>query len=193
MILKFNNWHIKVICSRFWAKWPFSLYVNTALYEDNKYKVNSNDDIWKITMPTAYLRSLIYDNPGLIYILLIIVVHHLHFFKASQILMSRIIMYDISYIQCVPASKILTMWITLISKDLKAAQKLPETSSLAMLHSTGKVYFCMCSKFNVSNNAIPYVFTIHIQNCLKQEQLYKKRASLYSYFLYFKLLYVVFL
>lgn len=30
----------------------------------------------KITMPTAYLRSLIYDNPGLIYILLIIVVHH---------------------------------------------------------------------------------------------------------------------
>lgn len=30
----------------------------------------------KITMPTVYLRSLIYDNPGLIYILLIIVVHH---------------------------------------------------------------------------------------------------------------------
>lgn len=30
----------------------------------------------KITMPTAYLRSLIYDNPGLIYISLIIVVHH---------------------------------------------------------------------------------------------------------------------
>lgn len=51
----------------------------TALYEYNKYKVNSNDDIYiyiKITMPTAYLRSLIYDNPGLIYILLIIVVHH---------------------------------------------------------------------------------------------------------------------
>lgn len=96
--------------------------------------------------------------------------------------MSRIIMNDISYLQCVPASKILTMWITLISKDLKAAQKLPETSSLAMLHSTGKLYFCMCSKFNVSNNAIPYVLTIHIQNCLKQEQLYKKRASLYSYF-----------
>lgn len=55
------------------------LYMYTALYEYNKYKVNSNDDIYikkKITMPTAYLRSLIYDNPGLIYILLIIVVHH---------------------------------------------------------------------------------------------------------------------
>lgn len=41
--------------------------------------MNSNDDLYKnkkITMPTAYLRSLIYDNPGLIYILLIIVVHH---------------------------------------------------------------------------------------------------------------------
>lgn len=82
----------------------------TALYEYNKYKVNSNDDIYKKKMPTAYLRSLIYDNLGLIYILLIIVVHHLHFFfKASEIWMSRIIMNDISYLQCVPASKILTM------------------------------------------------------------------------------------
>lgn len=51
----------------------------TALYEYNKYKVNSNDDLYKnkkITMPTAYLMSLIYDNPGLIYISLIIVVHY---------------------------------------------------------------------------------------------------------------------
>lgn len=131
-------------------------------------------------MPTAYMRSLIYYIPGLIYILLIIVVNHKKkIFLKSQILMSRIVKYDISYIQCVQASKILIMWITLISKDLKAAQKLLETSSLAMLHLTGTVYFCMCSNFNLLQ-IMSNVFTIQsIQNGLKQEQLFEKRTSLY--------------
>lgn len=142
----------------------------------NILKVNSN--ICYRKMPTAYMRSLNYYIPGLIYIILIVVVHHKKKFLKSQILRSRIIKCDISYIQCVQASKILTMWITLISKDLKDARKLLETSSLAMLHSTGTVYFCMCSEFNVSNN-VKCLSIQNTQNCLKQEQLYKKRSSLY--------------
>lgn len=50
-----------------------------VFYEYNKYKVNFNDDIYKkkkIIMFIVYLRFLIYDNLGLIYILLIIVVYY---------------------------------------------------------------------------------------------------------------------
>lgn len=60
-----------------WNDYFFYMYI--VFYEYNKYKVNFNDDIYikkKIIMFIVYLRFLIYDNLGLIYILLIIVVYY---------------------------------------------------------------------------------------------------------------------
>lgn len=59
-----------------WNDYFFYMYM--VFYEYNKYKVNFNDDIYKkkIIMFIVYLRFLIYDNLGLIYILLIIVVYY---------------------------------------------------------------------------------------------------------------------
>lgn len=60
-----------------WNDYFFYMYI--VFYEYNKYKVNFNDDLYKnkkIIMFIVYLRFLIYDNLGLIYILLIIVVYY---------------------------------------------------------------------------------------------------------------------